>query len=95
MTVQTIAKKFRRALRNGTGATFTPEQLKELAEIGLLKTLAILEAEELCPAKIHPTSSETTGSTNGATANPRSGKSPRTNLPHLDRSSIAALTSAA
>ena len=39
MTVHTIASKFRRALRNGTGANFTQEQLQELARHGVLHLL--------------------------------------------------------
>lgn len=48
MTYQSIATKFRRALRNKTGATFTLDQLKQLAEVGVLNHLAQLESEELC-----------------------------------------------
>lgn len=48
MTYQAIAGKFRRALRNGHGATFTPDQLRNMAEVGILKFLAELESDELC-----------------------------------------------
>jgi hypothetical protein len=75
VTVQTIASKFRRALRNGTGATFTNEQLRQLGECGVLRLLAEMEAEELCPAKIALTGETPIGSTSGETANPRSGRS--------------------
>lgn len=50
MTYQAIAGKFRRALRNGTGATFTQEQLRDMAGAGVLQYLAQLESEELCNA---------------------------------------------
>jgi hypothetical protein len=75
-TYEPIAKKFRRALRNQTGATFTLEQLQHMAEAGILKYLAELESDELCPSK-NPNSSITdTGSTSGGTAKPRtSGRS--------------------
>lgn len=45
MTAQALASKFRRALRNETGATFTRDQMIELAELGVLKTLAETEAD--------------------------------------------------
>ncbi len=45
MTAAAIASKFRRALRNGTGATLTQEQLRQLAEYGVLKTLALREIQ--------------------------------------------------
>lgn len=68
MTAQTIASKFRRSLRNGTGATFTLEQMKELASFGVLKMLATKEADELCPETGSP--SENTGSISGGTESP-------------------------
>lgn len=76
MTYHSIAGKFRRALRNQTGATFTLEQLEHMAEAGILKYLAELESDELCPSK-NPTSSITdTGSTSAGTVRPRtSGRS--------------------
>lgn len=70
MTAQAIVKKYRRAIRNRTGATFTHEQLMELARYGVLETLLKLEVEELCPGKNLPTSSETTGLINGETEPP-------------------------
>lgn len=53
MTYQSIASKFRRALRNKTGATFTLDQLKQLAEVGVLNHLAQLESEELCATNLN------------------------------------------
>jgi hypothetical protein len=76
MTAQAIASKFRRALRNETGVTFTNEQLQELGRLGVLRMLAEKEAEELCPAKIAHTGETPTGSTSGAMANRLSGRSP-------------------
>jgi len=49
MPAHSIADKFRRALRNGTGATFTLDQLREMAGYGLLVELARIEANELWP----------------------------------------------
>ncbi len=54
MPIGPIASKFRRALRNGTGATFALDQLQEMAGHGILRTLAMLEAEELCPVRPEP-----------------------------------------
>lgn len=48
MSYEAIASKFRRALRNGTGASFTLAQLREMASAGILNHLAQLEAHELC-----------------------------------------------
>ena len=45
--LQALASKYRRALRNGTGARFTHEELQALANIGTLETLQIAEAREL------------------------------------------------
>lgn len=53
MTYQSIANKFRRALRNRTGATFSLDQLRQLAEAGVLKHLAELESEELCATHLN------------------------------------------
>lgn len=76
MTLQSIASKYRRALRNRTGATFTLDQLQELADHGVLALIVKMEAEELCPATRHPSSSEITGSTSVETGSRRtSGKS--------------------
>lgn len=48
MSAQAIASKFRRALRNGTGANFTNDELRELGRMGVLVMLAEVEARELC-----------------------------------------------
>lgn len=93
MSVQSIAAKYRRALRNGTGAKFTLDQLQELAGHGVLELIAQIEAQELCPAKPAPILSAITGSTSAGTANlPVSGKSPER---PKDQSYIAALTARA
>ena len=77
MTAQAIYSKFRRALRNETGATLTRDQILELAHLGVFNMLAEKEVEELCPETAAPSSSETTGSTSGGTANrPMSGRLP-------------------
>lgn len=68
MTYQAIAAKFRRALRNETGASFTLDQLRELAEAGFLNHLAQLESEELC-AKFSNTADA--GLSSGATEKPQ------------------------
>ena len=93
MTAQAIASKFRRAIRNGTGANFTHDQLRELAENGVLELIAKLEAEELCPAKNPHTPLANIGWQSGETASPLIGRS-RTTGAALDKSSIAALTRA-
>lgn len=67
MTAHAIASKFRRALRNGTGANFSHEQLRELGACGVLELLARLENEELCPATKKPSPSEITGLPSGVT----------------------------
>jgi hypothetical protein len=93
MSVQSIATKYRRALRNGTGAKFTFDQLQELASLGVLELIAQIEAQELYPAKPAHISSVTSGSTSGAMAVPQvSGKSPER---PRDLSYIAALTARA
>jgi hypothetical protein len=61
-----IAKKYRRALRNGQGTRFTAEELERLAEIGLLVMLQNAEADELrkrCAERSGNMSSATIGST--------------------------------
>ena len=79
MSVQNIAAKYRRALRNQTGATFSLEQLEELAGYGVLELIARIEAQELCPAKIAPALSEATGSISVVMERPRqSGRLPAT-----------------
>ena len=77
MTAQAIMSKYRRALRNRTGMTLTHEQLQELGEYGVLKLLAEIEADELCPANDQYSKSEITGLPSAGTANRRtSGRSP-------------------
>lgn len=56
MSAHAIAEKFRKALRKGTGATFTLEQLQAMARWGMLVDLARIEADELCPSPEAPTS---------------------------------------
>lgn len=46
-TIGVIAKKFRGALRNETGTTFGPAELRAMVEIGVLDILAVKEIEEL------------------------------------------------
>ena len=90
MTAHAIATKYRRALRNRTGATFTLEQLQELASYGVLEFIARIETQELCPAKPARALSENTGLIGGATVvRPKFGRSPE---PSNDLSYIAALT---
>jgi hypothetical protein len=48
MSIEAIMQKLRRAQRNGTGATLTFDQVKDLAEAGFLHRLAIMEADEIC-----------------------------------------------
>ena len=90
----TAAKKFKRALRNETGAKFKLEELRAFADAGVLDIIQRIEAEELKAgwlAKPLPTSSETGGSTSDGTGGRRtSGRSPAM-TPALDRSAIAAL----
>lgn len=75
MTASPIASKFRRAMRNKTGANFTYEQLCQLGEYGLLRLLAEKEADELCPAKIVPTGATHIGSTSAVMGARHSGRS--------------------
>jgi integrase len=76
--VAEITRKHRRAMRNGTGATFSIEQLKALAAIGVLDHIARVEVEELCPAKTPHTSSAIGGSTSAATESRQIGRLPGT-----------------
>jgi hypothetical protein len=88
-----IAAKFRRALRNGTGLHLTNAELHAFARLGALEIATHAENEELtsCREKVRPTSSETTGSTGGVTAErQKSGRSPST-PPTDGRSYIKAL----
>lgn len=50
VTAHALAEKFRRALRNGTGATFTNAELLHLGRIGALLMIAEAETQELCGA---------------------------------------------
>lgn len=54
MSAHAIANKFRRALRNKTGASFTLYQLREMAGWGVLVELSRIEANELCPVNEAP-----------------------------------------
>lgn len=47
LTGPSVAEKFRRALRNGTGVTFTHQQVVWMARHGVLELLAKAEIEEL------------------------------------------------
>ena len=90
MTAIAIATKCRRALRNGTGATFSSNQIRELVEFGALELITKIEVEELCREKAPPISSVIIGSTNVGMADlRRSGKLP---TPTNDQLFIAALT---
>lgn len=48
MTAHSIAQKFRRALRNKTGCSFSYDQLVELAAMSVLDLLSKAENAELC-----------------------------------------------
>jgi len=89
-TVEIIARKFRRALRNGTGLQLTLGQLQELAGYGVLDLIVKIEAQELCPPKTFPALSETTGSISNSTASALIGK-PKAPQPKLNKASLAAL----
>ena len=45
--IASLAKKYRSALRNNKGARFTAEELRQLAEAGMLDLVQAAEAEEL------------------------------------------------
>lgn len=49
--IHAIAEKVRRALRNGTGCTFSQKQLVALTRIGLLDLLSKHEIAELMQPK--------------------------------------------
>lgn len=76
--ISAIARKYRRALRNGKGTRFSLDELQALADEGALEMLQAAEARELkdkWAAKPHLTSSETSGSINAAMGSrPMSGK---------------------
>lgn len=61
MSAHAIANKFRRALRNKTGASFTLDQLREMAGWGVLVELSRIEANELCPVNEAPAPPQTDG----------------------------------
>ena len=63
MSVQNIAAKFRRAMRHGTGASFSNEQMHELASHGVLDLIVRAEADELCRAIPRRSLSATSGLT--------------------------------
>ena len=74
--MEDVARKYRRALRNGTGLHLTPVEMRAFAEHGALEIAAQAEIADLCPARENPTASGNTGSQSAATANrPTSGKS--------------------
>ena len=71
-TASTIAHKYRRALKNGTGANLTLAELQLLAHLGALDLVTRAENEELTiwQGVLARTSRGTTGSTNAATERP-------------------------
>ena len=86
-----IARKYRRALRNGTGLSLTAEQARALAEIGALDIVTEAENQELCPVKPARASTATSGSTSVAMARQPASTRSRGTIPALDRSAIAQL----
>jgi hypothetical protein len=60
MSAHAIAQKFRRALRNGSGATFSLDQLREMASWGVLVDLSRIEANEIWPADNVPATQAST-----------------------------------
>lgn len=52
MTAHSIASKYRRALRNETGASFTLDQLRELASYGVLEHIAMFQLSSPVPVAI-------------------------------------------
>ena len=92
-TASTIAHKYRRALKNGTGAKLTFAELQLLAHLGALDLVTRAENEELTNWQevLARISSGTTGSTTAATVRPpASGRSPQSPATD-DRSYIKAL----
>ena len=74
--MSSVARKYRRALRNETGVHFSLDELRVFAEWGALEIAARAENEELCPVRNMNTQLATFGSQKGETANrPTSGKS--------------------
>jgi hypothetical protein len=79
MSAHTLAEKMRSGIKNRRGAKFSYDQLIELRKYGILKDLAIIESEEICPEKHPLISSVITGSTNAEMVSRQtSGKSPLT-----------------
>jgi hypothetical protein len=79
-TASTIAHKYRRALKNGTGIKLTLPELQLLAHLGALDLVSRAENEELTNWQeiLARSSSRTTGSTNAAMGRlPASGGSPQ------------------
>ena len=96
--VLSLAKKMERALRNGTGFNVSSDEIGVLAELGIFQTVTQKKIEELqarCPVKIAPTSSETSGSTNDATANHLMSGRPLPTGKEVARSYISALSAGA
>jgi hypothetical protein len=92
-TASTIAHKYRRALKNGTGAHLTLAELQLLAHLGALDLVTRAENEELTNWQeiLARMPSANTGSTNAAMVKPpASGRLPQS-PPTDDRSYIKAL----
>lgn len=92
-TASTIAYKYRRALKNGTGANLTLPELQLLARLGALDLVTRAENEELMYWQeiLVRSSSGTTGSTNAALGRPpASGGLPQSSATD-DRAYIKAL----
>lgn len=86
LSAHAIANKFRRALRNGTGATFTNEQLKALAGWGVLVELSRIEANELCPISVTETDAAAASVEAPRPSTPKGKRVPKTGVPTLRRS---------
>jgi hypothetical protein len=92
-TASTIAHKYRRALKNGTGAKLTLPELQLLAHLGALDLVTRAENEELANWQeiLARMSSGNIGSTNAEMGRPpASGRSPQSRATD-DRSYIKAL----
>lgn len=89
-----LARKMKRAARNGTGTTFTADEMAFMLHVGVFDTISALEVKELqarCPAKAN-SQSEISGSTSGGTVSrPTFGRSPATET-NRGPLSIAALS---
>lgn len=73
-----IARKFRRALRNGTGAHFSRDELRTLADLGVFERLQQAEAIEIqsrWAGQTYATTSVWTDSTGDDTKGPFVGNS--------------------